>query len=61
LGPHLAPIGGTLGDAQTGKKPSKINGVSKEFGEMSEITSREALLNLPYSTHRTVIQAKGTE
>jgi DNA primase len=61
LGPHLAPIGGALGNAQTGKKPSKINGVSNEFGKSPEITSREALLNTPYSQHRTVIQAKGSE
>jgi hypothetical protein len=36
LGPHLAPIGASLGGAETGGKPSKINGNSNNFGKSPE-------------------------
>jgi len=64
LGPHLAPIGEPLGDDKTEDKPSKINGVSNDFGESQKIAYQEAPLNPPYSLSRSPIpamQAKGAK
>jgi hypothetical protein len=57
-------VGPKSGGCRGADRPVFINDfveVTPLDGKSIEITSREALLNLPYSTHRTVIQAKGTE
>ena len=57
-------VGPKSGGCRGGDRPVFINDlveVSPLDGKSLEITSRDALLNLPYSPHRTVIQAKGTE
>ena len=57
-------VGPKSGGCRGADRPVFINDfveVNPLDGKSIEITSREALLNVPYSTHRTVIQAKGTE
>lgn len=63
LGPHLAPIGGPLGDSQKEEKGSKINGVSNHFGKSPEIAYQEPQLNTSNSPRHTPIamSAKGAK
>ncbi|MDJ0766608.1 MAG: toprim domain-containing protein [Myxococcota bacterium] len=57
LGPHLAPIGGPLGDGETGQSDNKINGKQARFGESGKITSQGRGKNVPYIQHRSGVEA----
>jgi DNA primase len=54
LGPHLAPIGASLGGEQTGRKASKINGRSRNFGNSSENAHLDGSSKSPYLPSRTL-------
>jgi DNA primase len=53
LGPHLAPIGASLGGEETGKKPSKINGNGHSFGKTPENAHLDGMKITPYLPSHT--------